>query len=83
MKNIWLRKPLGISGKLKFKRRTWRLDILATKYVNARTKLPEGYSFAVLEGPKDRLAQFEAIGMEPEELRKAAEIYRKIKEVEV
>ena len=46
-------------------------------------ELPEGYSFAVLEGPKDRLAQFESIGMEPEELRKAAEIYRKIKEVEV
>lgn len=44
--------------------------------------LPEGYSFAILESPKDRLEQFEAIGMEPEELRKAAEIYRKIKEVE-
>lgn len=48
-------------------------------------ELPENYSFALVQGPsKDsRLAKFEAIGMEPEELRKAAEIYRKIKEVEV
>ena len=42
--------------------------------------LPDGYSFAVFEGPENRLAQFEAIGMEPDELRKAAELYRKIKE---
>lgn len=47
-----------------------------------KDELPEGYSFAVLEGPNDRLAKFESIGMEPDELRKAAEIYRKIKEVE-
>lgn len=47
-----------------------------------KDELPEGYSFAVLEGPSDRLAQFESIGMEPDELRKAAEIYRNIKEVE-
>ncbi len=44
-------------------------------------ELPDGYSFAVLEAPNNRLAQFESIGMEPDELRKAAEIYRKIKEV--
>ena len=45
-------------------------------------ELPENYSFAVFKGPENRLAQFESIGMEPDELRKAAEIYRKIKEVE-
>ena len=45
-----------------------------------KDELPEGYSFAVLEGPTDRLAKFEAIGMEPDELRKAADLYRKIKE---
>lgn len=45
-------------------------------------ELPDGYSFAVFEGPdkSDRLEQFESIGMEPDELRKAAEIYRAIKE---
>lgn len=43
-------------------------------------ELPENYSFAVLEGPVDRLAQFESIGMEPAELRKAAELYRRVKE---
>lgn len=46
-----------------------------------KDELPEGYSFAVLEGPPNRLAQFESIGMEPDELRKAAELYRRIKEV--
>jgi hypothetical protein len=46
-----------------------------------KDELPEGYSFAVLEGPPNRLQQFESIGMEPEELRKAAELYRKVKEV--
>lgn len=48
-------------------------------------ELPDNYSFALMAGYRDnaRLAEFEAIGMEPEELRKAAEIYRKIKEVEV
>jgi hypothetical protein len=45
-----------------------------------KDELPENYSFAVLEGPSDRLAQFESIGMEPAELRKAAELYRRIKE---
>lgn len=44
-------------------------------------ELPDNYSFALLEGPDSRLAKFEAIGMEPDELRKAAELYRKIKEV--
>lgn len=46
-------------------------------------ELPDGYSFAVFEGPdkRERLAEFEDIGMEPDELRKAAEIYRAIKEV--
>ena len=45
-----------------------------------KNELPENYSFAILEGPPNRLAQFEAIGMEPAELQKAAELYRKIKE---
>ena len=44
-------------------------------------ELPPGYSFAITEGPRNRLAEFESIGMEPDELRKAAEMYRKIKEV--
>ena len=48
-------------------------------------ELPDNYSFALVAGHDDRarLAKFESIGMEPDELRKAAEIYRKIKEVEV
>ena len=45
-----------------------------------KDELPPNYSFAVLKGPENRLAQFEAIGMEPDELRKAAELYRKIRE---
>lgn len=45
-------------------------------------KLPDTYSFAVLEGPEnDRMARFESIGMEPDELRRAAELYRKVREV--
>ena len=52
------------------------LNVFLTK-----DELPDGYSFAVFEDPKNRLAQFESIGMEPDELRKAAELYRKIKEV--
>lgn len=44
-------------------------------------ELPENYAFAILEGPDNRLAQFESIGMEPDELRKAAELYRRVKEV--
>jgi hypothetical protein len=47
-----------------------------------KDELPENYSFAVFEGrDNSRLAQFESIGMEPEELRKAAELYRRVKEV--
>lgn len=45
-----------------------------------KNDLPDGYSFAVFQGPNNRLAQFESIGMEPDELRKAAEVYRAIKE---
>jgi hypothetical protein len=48
--------------------------------VLTKDELPENYSFAIFEGPPDRLAQFEAIGMEPAELQKAADLYRKIKE---
>lgn len=44
-------------------------------------ELPDGYSFAVLKGPEqeDRLKAFESIGMEPDELRKAADFYRRVK----
>lgn len=48
--------------------------------VLTKDELPDGYSFAVFEGSENRLAQFEAIGMEPAELQKAADLYRKIKE---
>lgn len=46
-----------------------------------KDELPEGYSFAVLRGPEyeDRLEAFESIGMAPEELRKAADFYRRVK----
>lgn len=47
------------------------------------TELPDNYSFAVLHSNNtisERLARFESIGMEPEELKKAADIYRSIKE---
>jgi hypothetical protein len=46
-----------------------------------KNELPDNYSFAVFEGPPNRLAEFESIGMEPDELRKAAELYRKVKEI--
>ena len=46
-----------------------------------KDELPENYAFAVFEGPANRLAQFESIGMEPDELKKAAELYRRVKEV--
>lgn len=49
--------------------------------VLTKDEFPDGYSFAVFEGSENRLAQFEAIGMEPAELQKAADLYRKIKEV--
>lgn len=50
-------------------------------------ELPDGYSFAIFDSPfqtspSDRLAEFEAIGMEPAELKKAAEMYRYFKKVE-
>lgn len=44
-------------------------------------ELPDNYAFAVLEGPNNRLAEFESIGMEPDELRKAAELYKRVREV--
>lgn len=48
-------------------------------------ELPDNYSFAVFNNPNiknhsNRLQRFESIGMEPEELEKAAELYRTIKE---
>lgn len=55
------------------------LNVYVTKH-----DLPGGYSFAVFHSPnspEDRLAKFEAIGMEPAELQKAADMYRKVKAV--
>lgn len=47
-----------------------------------KDELPDNYSFAMFESNRpDRLAEFESIGMEPSELRKAAELYRKVKEI--
>lgn len=57
--------------------------ICGLNVVLTKDELPDGYSFAVVEAPDhriDRLKEFESIGMEPAELRKAAEIYRTIKE---
>ena len=71
--DAWIKTPLGA-------RQLPRMICGLNVYLTTR-ELPDGYSFAVLEGPPNRLAQFESIGMEPDELRKAAEIYRKIKEV--
>lgn len=53
------------------------MDVYVTK-----TDLPDGYSFAIFENEhrSDRLAEFESIGMEPSELKKAAELYRTVKE---
>lgn len=50
-------------------------------------ELPDGYSFAIFDSPiqaslSDRLAEFEAIGMEPAKLKKAAEMYRYFKKLE-
>ena len=33
-----------------------------------KNELPDNYSFAMFEGPPNRLAEFESIGMEPDEL---------------
>lgn len=68
----WIHTPIGA-------RRLPKMVCGLNVYVTTR-ELPDGYSFAVMEGPDNRLEQFESIGMEPDELRKAAEIYRKIKE---
>ena len=70
----WIRTPIGARMLPKM---ICGLNVYLTK-----SELPENYSFAVLEGPPNsRLVQFESIGMEPDELRKAAELYRRIKEV--
>ena len=71
--DVWIRTPMGAKCLPKM---ICGLNVYLTK-----DELPENYSFAVLEGPSDRLTQFESIGMEPDELRKAAELYRRIKEV--
>ena len=49
-----------------------------------KDELPENYSFAILEAPNrsDRLAEFESIGMDPDELKKAAKLYRYFRDVE-
>ena len=69
----WIRTPLGARM---LPRMICGLNVYLTT-----NELPENYAFAVLEGPNDRLAQFESIGMEPDELRKAAELYRRVKGV--
>ena len=66
----------GVGGAIQLPPMICGLDVYCTK-----NELPEGYSFAIFEGHPNRLKQFESIGMEPDELRKAAEMYRKIKEV--
>ena len=71
--DAWIRTPLGARCLPKM--------ICGLNVYLTTNELPENYSFAVLEGPDDRLAQFESIGMEPDELRKAAELYRRVKEV--
>lgn len=46
-----------------------------------KDELPDNCAFAMFEtNQTNRLAEFESIGMEPEELRKAAVIYKTIKE---
>jgi hypothetical protein len=70
----WIKTPMGA-------RQLPRMICGLNVYLTTR-ELPAGYSFAVMEGRPNRLEQFEAIGMEPDELLKAAAIYRKIKEVE-
>ena len=68
----WIRTPLGARV---LPRMICGLNVYLTT-----NELPENYSFAVLEGPNNRLAKFESIGMEPDELKKAAEMYRRVKE---
>lgn len=72
-------KPLAAPYAIRFPRMICGLNVVLTK-----DELPDGYSFAIFEEPNtdsDRLKAFNAIGMEPEELAKAAEFYRTIKEV--
>lgn len=66
----------GISSAIQLPPMICGLHVYLTENV-----LPKTYSFALTKGPSDRLEQFESIGMEPDELRKAAEMYRRIKEV--
>lgn len=66
----------GVGGAIELPPMVCGLNVYLTD-----NELPEDYSFALLKGPDNRLAQFESIGMEPDELRKAAELYRRIKEV--
>ena len=66
----------GVGGALELPPMICGLNVYLTK-----DELPDNYSFAMFQGPDNRLAQFESIGMKPDELRKAAELYRKIKEV--
>jgi hypothetical protein len=71
--DAWIPTPIGAR---RLPKMICGLNVYLTK-----DELPENYSFAVCEGPDDRLSQFESIGMEPDELRKAAELYRKVKDV--
>lgn len=59
--------------------------ICGLKVYATSDELPDNYAFAVFNNPwhKDkgsRLEEFESIGMEPDELRKAAALYKKLKE---
>lgn len=70
---------------------TWYRDGFATRSLPpmicglhayfTKDELPDEYTFAVLKGPEyeDRLKAFESIGMEPDELKKAADFYRRVK----
>lgn len=70
---------------------TWYHDGFATRGLSpmicglhayfTKDELPDEYTFAVLKGPEyeDRLKAFESIGMEPDELKKAADFYRRVK----
>ena len=72
---VWIKTPCGSTVELP--PMFCGLNVFLTE-----DELPETYSFALVQTPEreTRLGQFESIGMEPEELRKAAELYRKIKE---
>lgn len=72
----WIRRPYG--GAIELPPMVCGLNVYLTE-----DELPKTYSFALVKTTVhgDRLAQFESIGMEPDELRKAAELYRRIREV--